>query len=231
MPTSASRTRGGSRSCAGPATTSRTDGGSSTRTPHRWKSNRFHVHGAGVPPIRKAVRDGDQRGRSAPRGVARVTLVHAIGKAPLWPAVLLLVLAELLHIGGTASRAVTSRPPRPCERPVPAAIERAPPLPPSRRGDRAVSAPRRARSPFRQLPPLQKSVLLAMANYARDDGTSCRPAQTTLATWTSPQPRADQARGPRAQAARAHRRDAPPCAAPAGGVPARAPRASRRCRR
>lgn len=28
-----------------------------------------------------------------------ITLVHAVGKAPLWPAVLVLVLAELLHIG------------------------------------------------------------------------------------------------------------------------------------
>jgi hypothetical protein len=28
-----------------------------------------------------------------------VTLVHAVGKAPLWPAVLVLVIAELLHIG------------------------------------------------------------------------------------------------------------------------------------
>lgn len=37
---------------------------------------------------------------------------------------------------------------------------------------------------FRQLPPHQKSVLLAMANYAREDGTSCRPSLATLAAWT-----------------------------------------------
>ena len=28
-----------------------------------------------------------------------MTLVHAVGKAPLWPAVLVVVIAELLHIG------------------------------------------------------------------------------------------------------------------------------------
>jgi hypothetical protein len=37
---------------------------------------------------------------------------------------------------------------------------------------------------FRQLPPLQKSVLLAMANYAFEDGTSCYPSLATLAAWT-----------------------------------------------
>ena len=41
---------------------------------------------------------------------------------------------------------------------------------------------------FRQLPPLEKSVLLALANYAREDGTSCRPAQATLAMWTGRSP-------------------------------------------
>lgn len=40
----------------------------------------------------------------------------------------------------------------------------------------------------RQLPPLEKSVLLAMANYALKDGTSCRPAQETLAIWTGRSP-------------------------------------------
>lgn len=28
-----------------------------------------------------------------------ITLVHAIGKAPLWPAVLVLIVAELLAVG------------------------------------------------------------------------------------------------------------------------------------
>lgn len=37
---------------------------------------------------------------------------------------------------------------------------------------------------FRQLPPPQKSVLLALANYAREDGTGSRPALATLAAWT-----------------------------------------------
>ena len=51
-----------------------------------------------------------------------------------------------------------------------------------------MSAPLMQRIAFRQLPPLEKSVLLALANYARDDGTSCRPAQATLAIWTGRSP-------------------------------------------
>jgi len=47
-----------------------------------------------------------------------------------------------------------------------------------------MSAPLIQRLAFRQLPPHQKSVLLAMANYAREDGTGCRPALATLAAWT-----------------------------------------------
>lgn len=47
-----------------------------------------------------------------------------------------------------------------------------------------MSAPLIQRIAFRQLPPHQKSVLLAMANYAREDGTGCRPALATLAAWT-----------------------------------------------
>ena len=37
---------------------------------------------------------------------------------------------------------------------------------------------------FRQLPPQLKSVLLALANYAREDGTGARPALATVAAWT-----------------------------------------------
>jgi hypothetical protein len=47
-----------------------------------------------------------------------------------------------------------------------------------------MSAPLMQRLAFRQLPPHLKSVLLAMANYAREDGTSCRPSLATLAAWT-----------------------------------------------
>jgi hypothetical protein len=47
-----------------------------------------------------------------------------------------------------------------------------------------MSAPLMQRLAFRQLPPQLKSVLLALANYARDDGTGARPAMATLAAWT-----------------------------------------------
>lgn len=47
-----------------------------------------------------------------------------------------------------------------------------------------MSAPLIQRIAFRQLPPHQKSVLLALANYAREDGTGARPALATLAAWT-----------------------------------------------
>jgi predicted Fe-S protein YdhL (DUF1289 family) len=47
-----------------------------------------------------------------------------------------------------------------------------------------MSAPLMQRLAFRQLPAHQKRVLLAMANYAHEDGTGCRPAQATLAAWT-----------------------------------------------
>jgi len=47
-----------------------------------------------------------------------------------------------------------------------------------------MSAPLIQRIAFRQLPPHQKSVLLALANYAREDGSGARPALATLAAWT-----------------------------------------------
>lgn len=47
-----------------------------------------------------------------------------------------------------------------------------------------MSAPLMQRIAFRQLPPHQKSVLLALANYALEDGTGARPALATLAAWT-----------------------------------------------
>ena len=51
-----------------------------------------------------------------------------------------------------------------------------------------MSAPLMQRLAFRQLPPHQKSVLLALANYAREDGTGARPALATLAAWTGRSP-------------------------------------------
>lgn len=36
---------------------------------------------------------------------------------------------------------------------------------------------------FRQLPPHLKHALLALANYARPDGTGCRPSLATMALW------------------------------------------------
>lgn len=47
-----------------------------------------------------------------------------------------------------------------------------------------MSASLMQRLAFRQLPPQLKSVILALANYAKDDGTSCRPAMATIAAWT-----------------------------------------------
>ena len=51
-----------------------------------------------------------------------------------------------------------------------------------------MSAPLMQRIAFRELPSYQKHVLLALANYAHEDGTSCRPAQATLAAWTGRSP-------------------------------------------
>jgi hypothetical protein len=47
-----------------------------------------------------------------------------------------------------------------------------------------MSAVLTQRIAFRELAPHHKSVLLALANYAREDGTGARPALKTLAQWT-----------------------------------------------
>ena len=47
-----------------------------------------------------------------------------------------------------------------------------------------MSASLAQRIAVRQLPPHLKSVLLVLANYARADGSACRPAFATIAAWT-----------------------------------------------
>ena len=47
-----------------------------------------------------------------------------------------------------------------------------------------MSASLAQRIAVRQLPPHLKSVLLTMANYAREDGTNCWASLTTVALWT-----------------------------------------------